>query len=373
MAGTPSPRPSALAENHDPVIRQRLTAQLLAGPRPRDPLQVAERLLAIQAQDRRAALLAVRARSRGLTAAGVELLLGEERSLVITWLNRGTLHLVRSQDYFWLQPLNGPRLVPPALRRLANEGVSRAGAERGLRALRRALGSGGPLTLAVLGERLTAAGLPRSRSVWLSMLFLASARGMVVRGPLLGRQPGYVLVEDWLGGAPRVDPQAALAELAGRFLAGHGPATDRDLAQWSGLSLGQARVGLRQIAGELREGVGGLLQLRSASPAAPLPPPRLLGGFEPLLLGWSSRRPLLGEHQGLITVNGLFRSMLLVRGRAAGGWTLSSGVLRVRPFATLAPAVAASLEGETEDIARFLGLPRQRLQLEPGTPAGEIG
>ena len=51
------------------MIRERLTAQLLAGPRARDPVAVTERLLAVQAQDARGARLAVRARTTGLTAA----------------------------------------------------------------------------------------------------------------------------------------------------------------------------------------------------------------------------------------------------------------------------------------------------------------
>ena len=81
-----------------PVAR-RLTAQLLAGPPARDPVAVAERLLAVQAQDPRGARLAVRARSTGLSAGDVDRAMSEDHSLLITWLNRGTLHLVRREDY----------------------------------------------------------------------------------------------------------------------------------------------------------------------------------------------------------------------------------------------------------------------------------
>ena len=80
---------------------------------------VAERLLAVQGQDPRGARLAVRARSEGLTAADVDRALSEERSLLITWLNRGTLHLVRSEDYPWLHTLTTPPLLTSATRRLA--------------------------------------------------------------------------------------------------------------------------------------------------------------------------------------------------------------------------------------------------------------
>src|SRR5919108_5540460 len=103
-------------------ISERLTAQLLAGPPARDPVAVAERLLAVQAQDGRGVRLAIRARTTGLTALDVDRALTEERSLVVTWLNRGTLHLVRSEDYPWLQALTAPRLFTSVTRRLGQEG-----------------------------------------------------------------------------------------------------------------------------------------------------------------------------------------------------------------------------------------------------------
>ena len=91
------------------LIERRLTAQLLAGTPARDPVSVVDRLLAVQGQDERGVRLAIRARSAGLTAADIDRALTEERSLVVTWLNRGTLHLVCSEDYPWLQPLTTPR------------------------------------------------------------------------------------------------------------------------------------------------------------------------------------------------------------------------------------------------------------------------
>ena len=87
------------------IFAERFTAQGLAGPPERDPVAVAERLLAVQGQDPRAVRLAVRARTEGLTAADIDRAPSEDRSLLITWLNRGTLHLVRSEDYPLLQAL----------------------------------------------------------------------------------------------------------------------------------------------------------------------------------------------------------------------------------------------------------------------------
>ena len=114
-----------------PVAR-RLAAQLLSGTPAGSVLEVTERLLAIQAQDPRGARLAVRARSHARSAGDVDAALTEDRSVVVTWLNRGTLHLVRTEDYWWLHPLTTPPLRRGNERRLAQAGVPPADAERGV-------------------------------------------------------------------------------------------------------------------------------------------------------------------------------------------------------------------------------------------------
>jgi hypothetical protein len=337
------------------VLARRLTSQLIAGPRARDPVAVAERLLAIQGQDARGARLAIRARSEGLHAADVDRALTEERSLVITWLNRGTLHLIRSEDYPWLHALTTPPLFTSCMRRLSQEGVDADAADRAVAIIERSLATEGPLTRKQLGERAAAAGIRTAGQALVHILFLASLRGVALRGPMIGRQHAYALVRDWLGDLPPVEHDAALAELARRYLAGHGPATDRDLARWAGLPLGDARAGLEAIAGELTD-EDGLVDLADRPPAAEFPPPRLLGAFEPLLLGWTSREQLLGDNNDAVISGGLFRPFALVRGRAAATWTIRDGEIAFEPFARLTREEAAALEKDGRDVVRFLGL-----------------
>lgn len=355
------------------MLAERLAAQLLAGTPAKDPVEVARRLLAIQGQDPRGARLAVRARSTGLTAADVDRALTEERSLVITWLNRGTLHLVASEDYFWLHALTAPTLFTASARRLSQEGVTPAAAERGVAAIERALADEGPLDRAQLRERIAAAGVRTEGQALVHLLLLASLRGAIVRGPMRGSQHAYVLVRDWLRApAPATDDrERALAELARRYLAGHAPADDRDLARWSGLPLRDVRAGLGAIASELRQRDDGLLELsrrpsrdrasRSAperpSPSAPaeLPAPRLLGAFDPLLLGWCSREALLDvNHQRIVTVNGIFRPFALVKGRATATWTIAAGKVVLSAFAPIERADERALLLDAQDVVRYL-------------------
>jgi hypothetical protein len=337
------------------VIAERLTAQLLAGPPARDPVAVAERLLAVQAQDPRGARLAVRARTTGTSSRAVDRCLTEDRSLVITTLNRGTLHLVRSEDYPMLQALTTPPLHTGNARRLAQEGVPPDDAERAVAAVERALADEGPLTRLDLRERVAGAGVRTEGQALVHVLMLASLRGLVVRGPIAGRQHGYALVRDWLGEQPAVDRDRALAELARRYLAGHGPAADRDLARWAGLPLRDARAGLASIAGELEQGADGLVDLARGRAASALPPPRLLGAFDPLLLGWRTRDDFTGDGERAIVSGGMFRPFALVRGRAVATWRLRGGEVELEPFTRVARAERAALEGDAEALLSWLG------------------
>ena len=340
------------------VAARRLTAQLLAGPPARDPVDVVGRLLAVQGQDPRGARLAIRARSRGLTAADVDRALSEDRSLLITWLNRGTLHLVRSEDYFWLHALTTPPLRTSSQTRLAQNGISPSQARRGVEVVTRELADNGPMTGPQLRERLRAAAIPTDGQAFIHTMFAASLEGHVVRGPMLGRQHAYVLVRDWLAAEPepKIDREVALAELARRYLAGHGPAQAEDLARWAGIPLGAARAGLSAIADELTQGADGLADLRDRRRAARLPAPRLLGAFEPVLLGWRSRDDLLAEVEPRVVSGGIFRGFGLVGGRATALWRIAGREVQIEPLMALDAADAQALADDGPAVLEFLGL-----------------
>jgi hypothetical protein len=336
------------------IFAERFSAQGLAGPPQRSAEDVAGRLLAVQGQDPRGARLAVRARSEGLTAADVDRALSEERSLLITWLNRGTLHLVRSEDYPWLHTLTTPPLLTSATRRLSQEGVPPAAVERAVARIERALAEEGPLTRLQLRERLEAVRVPAAGQALIHLLFLTTLRGIAVRGPMAGKDHAYVLVSDWLDPSGPVDRDVALAELARRYLIGHAPADDRDLARWAGLPLRDARAGLAAIASELVEREDGLVHLAASPPLAEVPGPRLLGPYDPLLLGWTSRESVLGPHTQLVTINGIFKPFAMVKGRAVATWRFARGEVTIEPLDRISKQANAALAADAADVERFM-------------------
>jgi hypothetical protein len=342
------------------TLALRLRSQGLTGPRARRVDTVATRLVGVQAQDLAFARLAFRPRSTGLTAADVDAALGD-RALVWTWVMRGTLHLVAAQDAGWLLGLLGPIFAAKSRPRRLALGLDDARCERALEILRDVLAAEGPQTRAALAARLP---VDQDGQAPAHLLAYAALRGVVCRGPLAsGREPTYVLLEDWLGGAPApLDEDSALAQLARRYLAGHGPATAHDLAAWSGIGLRRARRGLERIAGELRtaEGGGSMLACAGAGAGAGAstsggPQVALLGHFDPYLLGYASRDLVLDPRFAtrIQAGGGFIAPAILDNGRVAGTWRRDRRDW-FEPFVTLAGDVGAALEREQADVERFL-------------------
>jgi len=227
---------------------------------------------------------------------------------------------------------------------LRQEGVSEAAAEKGVRRVGRALADG-PLGRGALRGVLDRAGVPTAGQAFIHVVMLASLRGLVVRGPVVDGEQAFVLVADWLGLLRPVDRDRALSELGRRYLKGHGPADERDLAKWAGITLRDARAALtdRPWAVQTPQYVDAAAQ------------PKLLGAFDPLLHGWVDRTPVTGEHAGIVTDNGLFRPIALVEGRAVGIWSMPDGKVQLAPFEPATRPVREALAAEAADVERFLG------------------
>ena len=357
--------PRAALPDH---VRRRLRAQRLTGPPASSPQEVTRHLLAVQAQDLRGARLSIRARSAGLVSTDLDAALAD-RSLVVSWYNRGTLHLVAAEDHWWLHALTTPQQVTGNRRRLEQEGVGPEQADRGVDVVAAAVAQEGPLTRPQLRDRLDAAGVPTAGQALVHVLMAATIAGHLVRGPMVGREQAFVDAAAWLGPRPpdldTPDGQdAALARLAGRYLAGHGPGSEQDLARWAGTTLGAARRGLAAVAGEVEDLGAGLLDVAGrTTPAGPeaVPGPRLHGPYDPLLLGWASREDWVGDHRGVVTTNGLFRPFALVDGRVVAIWSLAGGGLSLRPLLPVSGRDLVALRADAADLQRYLGLPESPL------------
>lgn len=350
-----------MSDPERPIRRRRAVAQLLGTSGARTPVEVVEHLLAVQSQELRSARLAIRARTAGLTASDVDAALGA-RELVVAWLGRGTLHLVRADDYPWLWGLTAPTHVVPNRRRLAQLGITPTVTARAVTEIERAVDRDGPQTRAELAERLDRLGVPARGQSMPHLLMEASIAGSIVRGPMRGRRQAFVHTRDWLGAVPRPlegdDRIRALTELVHRYLRGHGPATPADAAAWAGLPQRDIRAGIDAIDGGLVEERGGMLDLAGRRPRQERLEPRLLPSFDPYLLGWRTRELVIpAERAGDVVWGGVIRATAVVDGTVAGTWRSErrGGRLRVEleRWRSLADGEEAALAREAADVARF--------------------
>jgi hypothetical protein len=289
-----------------------------------------------------------------------------DRSIVLTWAMRGTLHLVAAEDQGWLVPLVMEPRMANAHRRLNQEGVTADHRARAVRLIERMLERDGPLTRKEIAERLRRHGIRTEGQAIAHLAWLASAEGLVCYGPDRGSTRCFVLVRDWAGRdhAERLEPAAALTELAVRYLKAHGPAEPADLAFWSGIRLGDARRAWRGISDrlvEVRTTQGSRWALRSQDDRAGRGLVRLLPSFDEYLLGWKDRRLVApAEHWTQINRGGgWLHPVLLVDGRAAGTWSIGETTnarrLEIRPFSALKPVVRRGIQAEAKDLSAFLG------------------
>ena len=192
--------------------------------------EVAGRTGGLQAQDLFAATLGVRVRAAGSQLADVEHSRLERRSVVWTWLMRGTLHLVPAEDLDWLIAVFGPPLIAGTARRRGEIGLTADVQRDGLRVVLGRLADG-PATREELSRALADEGVPNGYAIERYLLFCAALEGLICFGPDRGNAPGvhptFTLLEDWLGRPllrlGQEELHAARVRLARRYLAAFAP------------------------------------------------------------------------------------------------------------------------------------------------------
>nr|WP_240977457.1 winged helix DNA-binding domain-containing protein [Planctomonas sp. JC2975] len=341
---------------------ERLRSQLLDGRR-RAPLDVVTRLGAVQAQNATASRWAIGVRASGATSADVEHLF-ESGVAVRSWTMRGTLHVVRADDLHWMLSLTSGRQRASAAREAVQRGISEADFDRAASSIAEHVAEHGPATRIEALEALERAGIDVGNERGYRFLRDAAFRGFVAWGPNRGKQPQLVALRT----DPGIDRDEALGRFITRYVIGHGPATVRDFAWWSGLTLTDARRA-REVAAADVEGVDldgaeylvapgrAEADIRSRASGVHLAP-----AWDEYVLGYGDRAPVLPPVHALKvspTGNGVFLPVIVANGRVAGTWrhVVERGVLTAatEPFEALTASQLRGFEKATVGFGRFLG------------------
>ncbi|MEU5950902.1 winged helix DNA-binding domain-containing protein [Streptomyces sp. NPDC047525] len=343
--------------------RATLSRQLLLE---REPLTVQDgvrRVVALQAQHPASPYLALWNRLAGFSAAELDAAFAG-RSVVKATLMRITLHAVHAEDYPAFRSALQPTLYASRLgSRFAAAGLSPADADE------------------LVPELLDFARRPRTSAqmqAWAEERFGAEKKdgawwGLKGYAPLhhaptdapwsFGHRPSFVAAPGGFTPTGRaVDPQA-LRTLILRYLAGFGPASVADVAQFAMVQRAPVRaalVSLGDAVEQLQGPDGGVLfDLPGASrpPAETPAPPRLMAMWDSVLLAYADRARVIPPdyRPWVIRRNGDVLPTLLVDGQVAGVWRPVDGGVEATAFHPLSPDTWDELAEEAQSLRTFLG------------------
>lgn len=331
----------------------------------REPLTVQDgvrRVVALQAQHPASPYLALWNRLTGFTADELDAAF-TGRSIVKATLMRITLHAVHADDYPVFRAAMQPTLHASRLGfRFADAGLSPADADDLV-----------PELLAFAREPRTSAqiqawveerlGAGKKDGAWWGLKGYAPLHHAPTGAPWsFGHRPSFVAAPSGPARAGRaVDPDA-LRALILRYLAGFGPASVPDVAQFAMVQRAPVRAALLALGDTVEQLQGPDKDVLFDLPGSPRPPAdtlapaRLMAMWDSVLLAYSDRGRVIppAYRPWVIRRNGDVLPTVLVDGLVAGVWRSVEDGIEVTAFHPLAPATWAGLAQEAQSLTAFL-------------------
>ena len=347
------------------IARWRLRSQHLVVPHAASAAAVIRSLLAVQAENPSQAAWAVASRTHHRDAAELEDLL--DRGVVVrTHVLRPTWHFVAAEDIEWLLELTAPRVRPVIARQLHDaHGLTGAGLQRVTSLVLRALSERHGPDSGQLAASLRNQGVEPHGQMLMLLLALLELDRLICSGRRLEGAHTYAVFADRVPASRKLDRDEALAELVLRYFTGHGPATERDLAYWATLTLGDVRRALAQVGGGLasfdHDGRTFWHAPGDLPPPTPLAPAgHLLQILDEIYRGYQDSRMLL-DSEGIVPSGresaigmALVDAQIVARMKRTVGARL---ILEVAPYTrTLQSSHRAAVEQAAARYADFLGL-----------------
>ena len=322
------------------IVRLRLDNQCLSRSSFTNPAEVVRWFGAIQSQDLPGSLYAIGLRMRHATEALVERSLAAG-FIVRSWPMRRTIHCMAAEDARWmirtLAPRGMARMKPYHRQmRITDDDLDRTG-----KVLESAL-AGTQLTRPELYQRINDAGVstatPGVPMRGLHLLVHWAQAGLICLAAHRGKQPTFALLEEWTPRTRDLSGDDALAKLAFIYMRAHAPATTKDFAWWTGLTVVEAKRALLLIGDILRpvrvDGVEYWLMREAPGSPSSRSPLLLLPAFDEYTVAYADRS-IAADPSLLPSINNGLAANILVKGRIAGTWKrtlLSDGTLAVSAY-----------------------------------------
>jgi winged helix DNA-binding protein len=322
----------------------------------KDLVTICRDVCGVQAQIMSAAQLQLWARNHTITPEMVNDALWKKRSLVKTSLMRQTLHLVPADEFsLYIAAQKGAR-ARAVLSIMARFKITRDEADALSELILEAL-KGGPLPRVAITAAVRRKVSKRVRA-WMDKVFtivrLPVIDGRVCYGPGEGNQTTLVRTDQWLPAQTQVEEVQAQAELLRKYLRAYSPATLKDFAHWSLISMAEVKALRPLVDAEVAEYDGALVlredvkALQSASFSQSSV--HLLPYFDIYLLAHRFKEHFLKPqfYKRVYRNQGWISPVVLINGEIAGVWSYE--------------LAGKTLEIETELFARVNSRTRKQIR-----------
>jgi hypothetical protein len=321
---------------------------------------------AVQAQDFEAAKWALGLRVKNSNAADIEKAFNDG-SILRIHVMRPTWHFVLPSDIRWMVELTAPRVKAGLASSNKKLELDDALIARSNAAIVKALQAGRYLTREEIKAILTGIGIVTNVQRLAHIISLAELDGLICSGPKRGKQFTYALVEERVPKSRQLSREQALARLAMKYFASHGPAQVEDFSWWSGLTLKDAKNALELSQSSLKQVLLGKKaywyrpETRETPPAPPLA--LLLSIYDEYAIAYRDRSDISDARdiERMISRGATFTSIIVLNGKVAGGWkkALKKNFIEIRlnPFRKINRDEKEALKSEVARYGKFAGIP----------------
>ncbi len=228
------------------VIIQRLRNQRLTESTFKKPAEVVEYMGAMQAQEHAMAKWAIGLRLPGSKETDIEKAF-EEGKILRTHVLRPTWHFVSPKDIRWMLELTAPRIHMANGFMCRKLGLDDTLLKKSATIIVKALQGGKQMTRNALNEQLANHKIIYEGHHLSHVMIYAELEGLICSGGREGKQFTYALLEERVPAQKKWNRSEALNELSKRYFTSRGPATLKDYATWSNLTLRDAKEGIASL------------------------------------------------------------------------------------------------------------------------------
>ena len=308
------------------IVHLRLFNQQIAETKFREPAEIVSWLVAMQAQEYAMAKWAIGLRLPGATDETIEKAF-TDGLILRTHLMRPTWHFVTPKDIRWLLKLTAPRVEAINAFTYRQQELDNKIFKRSNDIITKTLEGRKQLTrvelqAALKQKKIIADGIRLS-----CLMMKAELEGIICSGARRGKQFTYTLLEERVAPTKPLTKKEALAELTNRYFTSRGPATVKDFATWSGLSVTEAKEGVAMLPSsfihEIINEQDYIFKSNSFTISGKTQTSFLMPDYDEYGMGYKDRNAIFNTKVNLSQFkndNPIFNRMIIIDGKIEGTW-----------------------------------------------------